>query len=550
MESVMKTVSRLPRFMILVSFAVGMLIHVALIFRPAEMLADRPFRDDGFYGLTVSRNLAIGKGLSVSDGEIPTNGIQPVFVFLCSLLYLVTPDRYQALRLVHGLHLMIHLLGVVSVFGLVRYLTGRRRAAWIAAALWACSYNIMKESTNGLETGLYLLMLMLAAILYLRFAARARPGLPAGVLFGVFLGIVTLTRIDSGLFAAALAIHYVFIAGPAEGGGERGAFRRFVSGPLRWAAGWALATLPWWLYNIGLTGNPLPISGLVQTMGRTADASTILSEILRNLWYAAHVTLDNLTFVLWVPLRAIYSVTVRSVTLLAVKAAAVAVFAFMASRTIKGSEFRKMLPWRNLSFFPLFLLGLFLFYVLFFNVEWYMNRYLIPVSIAAVAVLASVLDRLRDRYTVVVLAGGILFNLAVTVSTYSEPYNPMYLYHWGWVRENVSVDTWVGASQSGTLGYFHDRTINTDGKVNTEIFGLPVGHYGQYLESRDVAYFLEWEESFVFRDSSFLDRYEYVCDFGTNQVWRLKSLSGLAAYGEQPADPSGRTNSGELVQSE
>jgi len=149
-----------------------------------------------------------------------------------------------------------------------------------------------------------------------------------------------------------------------------------------------------------------------------------------------------------------------------------------------------------------------------------------------------------------VLAGGILFNLAVTVSTYSEPYNPMYLYHWGWVRENVSVDTWVGASQSGTLGYFHDRTINTDGKVNTEIFGLPVGHYGQYLESRDVAYFLEWEESFVFRDSSFLDRYEYVCDFGTNQVWRLKSLSGLAAYGEQPADPSGRTNSGELVQSE
>jgi len=104
----MKTVSRLPRFMILVSFAVGMLIHVALIFRPTEMLADRPFRDDGFYGLTVSRNLAIGKGLSVSDGEIPTNGIQPVFVFLCSLLYLVTPDRYQALRLVHGLHLMIH----------------------------------------------------------------------------------------------------------------------------------------------------------------------------------------------------------------------------------------------------------------------------------------------------------------------------------------------------------------------------------------------------------------------------------------------------------
>ncbi|MFO7627132.1 MAG: hypothetical protein R6V62_07735 [Candidatus Fermentibacteraceae bacterium] len=513
--------------MILASFAVGMLIHVALMVRPSEMLADRPFRDDGFYGLTVSRNLALGKGLSVSDGEIATNGIQPVFVYLCSLLYLVTPDRYEALRLVHGLHLIVHLLGAVSVFSLVRSLTGGRRAAWIAAALWACSYNVMKESSNALETGLYLLMLMLASMLYLRIAAGVRTGFPAKVFFGVFLGLVTLTRIDSGLFVVALAVHYVFIAKPVEemAAGRR-VIRRFASGPLLWAAGWTLATLPWWLYNIGLTGNPLPISGLVQTMGHTTDPSILFSEILTNLWYAAHVTLDNLTFILWVPLRAIYFVTVRSVALLAVKAFALAVFVFIAARNIKGGEFRKMLPWRDLSFFPLFLLGLLLFYVFYFNVEWYMNRYLIPVSIAAVVVLSSVLDRLRDRYTIIVLAGGILFNLAVSVSTYSVSYNPMYLYHWGWVRDNVSDETWVGASQSGTLGYFHDRTVNTDGKVNTEIFGLPEGQFGRYLESRGVSYFLEWEETFIFRDSSFLDRYEYLYDFGTNQVWRLKSLSG------------------------
>jgi hypothetical protein len=513
--------------MVLASFAVGMLIHVALIARPSELLADRPFRDDGFYGLTVSRNLAIGKGLSVSDGEIPTNGIQPVFVFLCSLLYLVTPDRLEALRLVHGLHLIIHLLGVVAIFKLVRSVTGGRRAAWIAAALWACSYNVLKESSNGLETGLYLLMLMLASMFYMRIAAGVRTSFPTGVLFGVFLGLTTLTRIDSGLFVAALAVHYVFIASTLEKrGGGRGVIRRFISGPLVWAVGWTLATLPWWLYNIGLTGNPLPISGLVQTMGHTADSSILVSEILRNLWYAAHVSLDNLTFILWVPLRAIYFVTMRSVALLAVKAVAFAVFVFIAARSIKGSEFRKMLPWRDLSFFPLFLLGLLLFYVFYFNVEWYMNRYLIPVSIAAVVVLSSILTRLRDRYTVIVLSGGILFNLAVSVSTYSKPYNPMYLYHWGWVRDNVSEDTWVGASQSGTLGYFHDRTINTDGKVNTEIFGLPEGQFGRYLESRGVSYFLEWEETFMFRDSSFLDRYEYLYDFGTNQVWRLKSLSG------------------------
>ena len=35
-----------------------------------------------------------------------------------------------------------------------------------------------------------------------------------------------------------------------------------------------------------------------------------------------------------------------------------------------------------------------------------------------------------------------------------------------WVSDHLAPATWVGAPQSGTLGYFHDRTINLDGKVN------------------------------------------------------------------------------------
>jgi hypothetical protein len=35
-----------------------------------------------------------------------------------------------------------------------------------------------------------------------------------------------------------------------------------------------------------------------------------------------------------------------------------------------------------------------------------------------------------------------------------------------WVQQNVPEVTWVGAIQTGTLGFFHDRTVNLDGKVN------------------------------------------------------------------------------------
>ncbi len=38
----------------------------------------------------------------------------------------------------------------------------------------------------------------------------------------------------------------------------------------------------------------------------------------------------------------------------------------------------------------------------------------------------------------------------------------------GWVDQNVEALTWVGAVQTGTLGFFHDRTINLDGKVNPQ----------------------------------------------------------------------------------
>jgi hypothetical protein len=37
-----------------------------------------------------------------------------------------------------------------------------------------------------------------------------------------------------------------------------------------------------------------------------------------------------------------------------------------------------------------------------------------------------------------------------------------------WVAENVPETTWVGAVQTGTLGFFHDRAVNLDGKVNPD----------------------------------------------------------------------------------
>ena len=502
--------------LIWICILLGVAFHLALVLRESEMLADRPFRDDGFYALTVSRNLALSKGLSVSNGEIDTNGIQPVFVYLCSLPFIISQNRFDAIRLVLVLHLIIHLLSTVSIFFLVRSLTDKKQTPWVAAALWMCSYNILKFNSNGLETGLFLLMLICVGYFYIRLLDLEKLCFSRSFFFGFLLGLVTLTRIDAGILCLAMTVHYTLLHK------NNGLIENFVRGPAVWFLGWLCITLPWWLYNINLTGNPLPISGLVQTMSKTTSSMIDLQECLINLWYAAHVILDNLLFVILTPLRMIKSFNEVSAAIMIVKLLVIFIFLIIVRRNKSSLQLKSLLPWKQLAFYPLFLLGLLVFYVFFFNVEWYMNRYLVPFAIGTVVLLSVILERLKVRYTLIMLTGAVLFTILISGYTYTRPFNTMYQYHWGWVRDNVSEDTWVGASQSGTLGYFHDRTINTDGKVNSELFGVSPNEVGTYLTSRDVEYFLEWEESYIFKDSSFIELYEYMYDYGLCQIWRRK----------------------------
>lgn len=258
-------------------------------------------------------------------------------------------------------------------------------------------------------------------------------------------------------------------------------------------------------------------------MAHTTNSLFDLNEFLINSWYAVNVILDYALFAVLTPLRLIRDFTPASILITSVKLLALAAVALFLYRKRGLISMKTLLPWKRLAFYPLFLSGLLVFYVFFFNVEWYMNRYLSPMAIASAVLLAMLLEKLRPLWTVALLGAVILFTIAISCYSYPRRFNTMYEYHWGWVRDNVTPDTWVAASQSGTLGYFHDRTINTDGKVNSELFFVTPGQVGSYLAGRNVEYFLEWEESYVFQDSSFKELYEFECDCGLCQVWRRRA---------------------------
>lgn len=64
-----------------------------------------------------------------------------------------------------------------------------------------------------------------------------------------------------------------------------------------------------------------------------------------------------------------------------------------------------------------------------------------------------------------------------------------------WVQKNVDERQWVGAVQTGTLGYFHDRTINLDGKVNPTALRANIerGQVLTYvLDDTPINYLVDW----------------------------------------------------------
>jgi hypothetical protein len=59
----------------------------------------------------------------------------------------------------------------------------------------------------------------------------------------------------------------------------------------------------------------------------------------------------------------------------------------------------------------------------------------------------------------------------------------------------VPDEDWVSAVQTGTLGFWHDRTINLDGKVNPQALQalLTEGHFYTYVVSNpQIRWLADW----------------------------------------------------------
>jgi hypothetical protein len=467
---------------------IGLLARLApLLDAGGRMLRQFP-TEDGYLMLTIARNIALGKGMSVSDGLQPTNGTQPLMTLIsAAVFWLADGDRRLGVLGVLLLDVIWSCAAATAIYALMRRLLGAKpfgtSAALVVSAAWFASPLSVAHSMNCLETGLYALVVILVALAFAESPSAERWSVRRCASLGALLGLAFWTRNDAVFLVLAGCLLHV---GWGFYDSAKPVTRRFGESLLFGATSVAIAA-PWLIFNLLRFGAIVPVSGRSEALeGRFAE----------NLWRIPIAIFEYTTLYLPVP----GSLEQDPWVLAAATVASIAVTALAAQVFRSGSPEARAVT----ALGAIFAACLLAFYGLHFGAGYFFSRYVFSVSpllaLLTGAALRRALQIADGRGWKWLPAAAALATctlaLALNARLYRNGTAHMHFQVVEWVQQHVSDDAWVAAPQSGTLGFFHDRTINLDGKVNPAALAArhTDGNATRYfLERRQIEYLADWE---------------------------------------------------------
>ncbi|OQW93982.1 MAG: hypothetical protein BWK79_08275 [Beggiatoa sp. IS2] len=431
--------------------------------------------------MTIARNLALGLGMSTADGTIPTNGTQPLVTFIWSGFYWLTAgDKIVTLKWIIVVQFLIAALSAVLLWRLGRQIFRERAdghtVTALAVATWYASPVILPHSTNGLETGLYGLAVIGIAWL---ISQQNQWSWRFSALLGIMLGVTFWIRNDAAFLIFAVCLTHLLRGGNWQ---RRELWQRFWQVMLIGTLSIVVA-LPWLIFNKIIFGHIMPISG---------QAQALTAEFAHNLLTLPPVLVEYLLVILPIPnaLQNQLPVVLGCTVILGIVAIAL---------TRYSSRWHA--PERQLFvLISIYLLGFCGFYGLYFGASYFIARYFFPISpFFALLWAAVVIGLWRAPWWQPVLRDGVVvlfiaIIIGLSARDYRRGYKHQHLQVVDWVKQNVADNEWVGATQSGTVGYFHDRTLNLDGKVNPEALeARKQDQLIEYVLAKRVSYLADWE---------------------------------------------------------
>ena len=468
---------------------ITLLISYGVVARLAPLRSEesmfRSISEDGYLMMTVARNIALGLGMTTSNGTIPTNGVQPLSTFLWSGVYwLVDGDKVQGVLGIILIQFIITTLAAVLLWQIgIRVLSSNPAKHYIVAlavAMWYTSPVSLRHTKNGLETGLYVLA-VLSIILLLVTTLTRKWSLRDAILMGFLLGITFWIRNDAVFLILAVCLMQLFL-----GSWQRQElWQRFIQVNVMGITT-VLIALPWLIYNKVNFGAIMPISGQAESLNvHFGQNLPLLPSVLIEYFFMFPIPSE-----IQVKLPIIFA---GMVLLIVIKL-------WQLYYRLQSSIERRLFV-----VVSLYLLGLSSFYSLYFGAHYFLVRYLFPISPFLALLWATMvvyawlkLPWQSLRYGISILF--ILVMVGITILSHIKIYPSRHFQLVTWAKQHVSEAEWIASLQTGYLGYFHDRTINLDGKVNPE--ALTARQQGpnelakyiinKRIDSQRIEYIVDW----------------------------------------------------------
>lgn len=503
-EGSLRPLQMQPMFVLaLTLWCVGLIARLAPLFdRGGRLLRQFP-SEDGYLMLTIARNQALGHGMSTAEGTLPTNGTQPLVTSLFALGYWVTDgDKRAGVLVALLIQIVIGVITAALIYKLGRRVFAERpwarSASLLASGVWFASPILLGHTMNCLETGAYGLMVAWVALLLTQdeVSFRAPWSIARRIGVGVVLGGAFWVRNDAAFLILATCVTYLLSVKTLT----RDTLLSRLPTVLLFGGVSVVVAAPWMVSNYVNFGHVMPISGRSESM----DA-----HFADNLHQVPAVLVEYFGLVLPVP----WSLQTKGIVV--VGCALIVVAAIVG--ILRLWPYALPIERRVILLASIFLGCLSTFYGLFFGAGYFMSRYLFPASpliaLLWAALMVMAIEKVAARLSVapiVVSLGLVVLIAGLNARTYLGGTDHMHFEIVQWVEDNVPEDAWIGAVQTGTLGYFHDRTINLDGKVNPEALQARIDkRVFDYVVERRLEYLVDWVGMAHWGDDSPLMRKHY-----------------------------------------
>jgi hypothetical protein len=443
-------------------------------------LSDKPLTEDGYYMLTVAWNIAEGKGFTYNRG-IKTTGVQPLAALVYSvpgfLVQSFGGDKYLFARFVILLAAIIQVLFALLIYKMALSISknpDKGLCFLVSICVVLLNFKVLLNFANGLETGLYLLLLSLFFLYWIKYK-EIQPGIKNLVGLGLLSGLLLLCRLDAVIILFTFYLLLLFT--------RRIKFSQ-VAVILLFAI---LIYLPWQLYVLNVTGSILQSSvrsqvGFLAYHDMQFKLEQYFTSIIQHL--TPFLYTGNIRLWLMYPLGIPYII----ITLLLYKK-------YRKTAIYNSSE-------NVLKIISVPILTLTIVYFFFSSAPYFYIRYISFIMIISLPIMVLIYVELLKK------SGKIIRLLVVLLPLSTFIIQTILYFHSGksalgiamrptFVKENFDEKYRIGAFQTGALGYYIDDVINLDGKMNNIILKrYSYKTIERYIDSTKIDVLIDWKEIF------------------------------------------------------